>query len=212
MWTILKNKKGVTLLEGMIAILLLAVVTVGTFGVVLSSSRKVSQPDIREEMVLAAEQMHHFVQGVSPTMTQYNPTIWGEGESEDSKVFRRTKALLGVESEDYRSRWEMNNAVNLTLPFSESKWNWFLPLGGNEGESPFAASSFVFGKMFLPVLCVPDTSSSKVEFSLDDSIELPYADTGMLDFELAASSEAPMHNKLPIIRNTFTIKCQGYGV
>lgn len=211
MWTILKNKKGVTLLEGMIAILLLAVVTVGTFGVVLSSSRKVSQPDIREEMVLAAEQMHHFVQGVSPTMTQYNPTIWGEGASDDDKVFRRTKALLGVE-EDYRSQWEMNNAVNLTLPFSEPKWQWFLPEGGNEGESPFAASRFVFNKMFLPVLCVPDTSSSEVEFNLDDPIELPYADTEMWDFDLAVSSEAPMHNNLPIIRNTFTIKCQGYGV
>ena len=52
---ILKSKKGVTILEGLIALALLALVATGTFAVLLSSSRKSSQPDIREEMALAVE-------------------------------------------------------------------------------------------------------------------------------------------------------------
>lgn len=51
----LHNKKGVSLLEGLIALLLLALIATGTFGVLLSTSRRSTQPDIREEMVLAVE-------------------------------------------------------------------------------------------------------------------------------------------------------------
>lgn len=59
---ILTNKKGVTLLEGLIAIGLLAMVSVATFGVLLSISRQSSQPDLREEMLLAVERAHEGLQ------------------------------------------------------------------------------------------------------------------------------------------------------
>ncbi len=51
----LANKKGVTILEGLIALTLLALVATGTFAVLLSISRKSSQPDVYEEMALAVE-------------------------------------------------------------------------------------------------------------------------------------------------------------
>ncbi len=57
-----KSKKGVTLLEGLIAMVLLAVVATGSFAVLLSASRKSSGPDIREEMVLAVEKAHSQLQ------------------------------------------------------------------------------------------------------------------------------------------------------
>lgn len=57
-----KNKKGVTLLEGLIAMVLLAVVATGSFAVLLSASRKSSGPDIREELVLAVEKAHAQLQ------------------------------------------------------------------------------------------------------------------------------------------------------
>ncbi len=59
---ILKNNKGVTLLEGLIALMLLAVVATGTFGVLLSTSRKTAQPDIREEMALAVDRAAQMLQ------------------------------------------------------------------------------------------------------------------------------------------------------
>lgn len=59
---LLKNKKGVTILEGLIALGLLALVAGGTFGVLLSVSRKSSQPDIREEMLLAVERANEQLQ------------------------------------------------------------------------------------------------------------------------------------------------------
>ncbi len=52
---LLTSKAGVTVLEGVIALGLLAVVTAGAFGVLLSASRKSAQPDMREEMLLAVE-------------------------------------------------------------------------------------------------------------------------------------------------------------
>ena len=59
---LLHSKAGVTVLEGVIALGLLAVVTAGAFGVLLSASRKSSQPDVREEMTLAVEQAKNLLQ------------------------------------------------------------------------------------------------------------------------------------------------------
>lgn len=56
------NKKGVTILEGLIAMTLLSIVAVGSFAVLLSTSRKTSSPDIREEMIFAIEKTHNMLQ------------------------------------------------------------------------------------------------------------------------------------------------------
>lgn len=69
---ILKNRRGVTLLEGLIALGLLALVAAGTFGVLLSVAHKSSKPDIREEMVLAVEKANDMLQMYSKRMD--NPT------------------------------------------------------------------------------------------------------------------------------------------
>lgn len=59
---LLNSKAGVTILEGIIALGLLAVVMAGAFGVLLSASRKSSQPDMREEMILAVEKVKDRLQ------------------------------------------------------------------------------------------------------------------------------------------------------
>ncbi len=71
---ILNGKTGVTILEGIIALGLLALVAGGAFGVLLSASRQNTQPDIREEMVWAVEKAHDKLkgyngQGILPTDT-----------------------------------------------------------------------------------------------------------------------------------------------
>ena len=59
---ILTAKAGVTILEGMIALGLLALVAAGAFGVLLSASRQNTQPDIREEMAWAVEKAYNQLQ------------------------------------------------------------------------------------------------------------------------------------------------------
>lgn len=59
---ILNNKMGITLLEGIIALGLLALAATATFGVLLSVSRKSSSSDIREEMLWAVERAHERLQ------------------------------------------------------------------------------------------------------------------------------------------------------
>ena len=71
---ILSKKTGVTILEGLIALGLLALVAAGTFGVLLSVSRKAGSPDIRESMILAVERAHDQLQmykidGNNPNVT-----------------------------------------------------------------------------------------------------------------------------------------------
>lgn len=81
---ILKSKKGVTILEGLIALTLLALVATGTFAVLLSTSRKSSTPDIREEMVLAVERASQRLQAfTSPLQSSSNPSARGIWEWED---------------------------------------------------------------------------------------------------------------------------------
>lgn len=60
--SILRNKKGVTVLEGLIALGLLAMVAAGAFAVLLSSARHSSQSDFREEMLLAVEKANDALQ------------------------------------------------------------------------------------------------------------------------------------------------------
>ena len=56
---LLTDKAGVTVLEGIIALGLLALVAGGAFGVLLAASRQSTQPDIREEMVLAVDEANN---------------------------------------------------------------------------------------------------------------------------------------------------------
>lgn len=58
---LLNNNKGVTVLEGVIAMGLLALITAGAFGVLLSASRQSSVPDTREEMTYAVEKANDLL-------------------------------------------------------------------------------------------------------------------------------------------------------
>ncbi|MDR0292404.1 MAG: hypothetical protein LBI01_06605 [Elusimicrobium sp.] len=50
------NKKGLTIAEAVISMVLLAVITVGIYGVIMASVRSGRKPDIKEEMAYAIEQ------------------------------------------------------------------------------------------------------------------------------------------------------------
>ena len=89
MRNLLNNKKGVTLLEGLIALVLLALVATGTFSVLLSTSRKSTGPDIQEEMALAVERAHKLLQayvteqGTIPTELQDKRGLCGYNDETD---------------------------------------------------------------------------------------------------------------------------------
>ena len=69
---ILTKKTGVTVLEGLIALGLLALVAAGTFGVLLSVSRKAASPDIRESMVLTIERANEQLHMYTPIFYLYS--------------------------------------------------------------------------------------------------------------------------------------------
>ncbi len=49
----IKNNKGFTIAEGLVAMVLLAIVTVGIFSAVLSSVRATKAPDVKEDLAFA---------------------------------------------------------------------------------------------------------------------------------------------------------------
>lgn len=89
---LLTGRKGVTVLEGVIALGLLALVAGGAFGVLLSSSRQSSQPDMREEMVLAVERANGLLKMYNNEDVALNPAgLKGEFCQESA-----TSARLGT--------------------------------------------------------------------------------------------------------------------
>lgn len=92
---ILKSKKGLSLLEGLIALMLLALVATGAFTVLLSTSRKTSEPDIREEMALAVEKAQQMLQ-----IYVYPDTDFSELETDiGSHTVNFSQGLCGTETE-----------------------------------------------------------------------------------------------------------------
>ena len=213
MFTILTNKKGVTLLEGMIAILLLSVVTIGTFGVVLSSSRKVSQPDIGEETALAIEQMYHYAQALSPMQDDYKDKLWGYNAGSEDPVYQNAMMrVFGKTNPAYRPQVERDYGPGIADLGSFAKWKKILSASGDIIEGGTEDSiELLTDKAFLPSLC--DVAHSSIAFQLIDGNVIPLLyeaqDDAMHDTDIAAFVT---NNHLHLITAAFTVGCQGYGI
>lgn len=103
---LLTKKTGVTVLEGLIALGLLALVAGGTFGVLLSVSRKTGTPDIREEMSLAVERANEL-------LPMYAPLLQGSNMS-DAKIADAYKE--GLCGEDVSPLSPGEHAIECLLP------------------------------------------------------------------------------------------------
>lgn len=117
---LLSKKAGVTLLEGLIAIALLALVASGTFGVLLSVSRKTDQPDRREDMVYAIEGLNDILKSGAFIMQDGN---------EEAPSYIKTALCVGIET----------NSANNNKPLSVGKHyvNCLLPLSCDRRTSEF---------------------------------------------------------------------------
>ncbi|WP_424244089.1 type II secretory pathway pseudopilin PulG [Elusimicrobium posterum] len=55
---IFKNKKGITIAEALISMVLLAMITVGIYGVIMASMRSAKKPNSREEIAFAIDHVN----------------------------------------------------------------------------------------------------------------------------------------------------------
>ncbi len=124
----LANKKGVTVLEGLIAMTLLALVATGTFGVLLSVSRKSAQPDLREEMALAIDKAAQKLQAyVFPS---------GMGSNLEALNSNLTRGLCGTEP-----------SINTVLSTGAHNIDCLLPpiCDGNSSSFTYTVSNMATG-------------------------------------------------------------------
>lgn len=111
----LHGKAGVTVLEGVIALGLLAVVTAGAFGVLASASRKSSQPDMREEMTFAVERAKDLLQMYKDDGDNVGiPTIYQNGLC-TNKQDPKNENLLIMDANPLRKNEEHNIICMLPL-------------------------------------------------------------------------------------------------
>lgn len=125
---LLTKKTGVTVLEGLIALGLLALVAGGTFGVLLSVSRKTGTPDIREEMALAVERANELLPMYAPLLQgsnmsdagiadEYKEGLCGEDSSPLSPGKHAIECLLPPICDEQNSSFVYTVAENsITLP------------------------------------------------------------------------------------------------
>ena len=125
---LLTKKTGVTVLEGLIALGLLALVAGGTFGVLLSVSRKTGTPDIREEMALAVERANELLPMYAPLLQgsnmsdakiadAYKEGLCGEDDSPLSPGKHAIECLLPPICDEQNSSFVYTVAENpITLP------------------------------------------------------------------------------------------------
>ena len=155
---ILFQKAGVTVLEGLIALGLLALVAAGTFGVLLSVSRKAGSPDIRESMALAVERAHEQLQMYTPGIT---------GNSNDSLPSELEYGLCGGDSDPLSTG--TTHEINCMLPpicdKNRSSFSYTTGTEKYQMSLPFVAQYGVNG--MVPGLGGDsDVSIRSVEFSI----------------------------------------------
>ncbi len=125
---ILCNKTGVTILEGLIALGLLALVSAGTFGVLLSVSRKAGSPDIREEMAYAVEKAHNQLQMYTPSLSSdlINPNL----------PYDLINGLCGGDGNPFGSG---THYINCMLPpiCDQSRSSFYYTVGDQDLDIPF---------------------------------------------------------------------------
>lgn len=112
--TILHNKSGVTVLEGVIALGLLALIMAGSFGVLLSSSRTTSQPDMKEEMLLAVESAHHMLKSYAAYSVNNLETKMGPYQPTNLREIDYSKGLCG--NDEQPMTWGSNHDIKCLLP------------------------------------------------------------------------------------------------
>lgn len=130
---LLTKKTGVTVLEGLIALGLLALVAGGTFGVLLSVSRKTGTPDIREEMSLAVERANEL-------LPMYAPLLQGSNMS-DAKIADAYKEGLCGEDVSPLSLGEHDITCLLPPICDEQNSSFVYTVAENSITLPFAVPS-----------------------------------------------------------------------
>jgi len=149
---IIGNKKGVTLLEGLIALLLLAMVATSTFAVLLSSSRKSEGPDIREEMALAVDRASNLLQTY----------IYANNSTFDSTTMTQIQNGLCPSNPDLSPLSAGTHAINCLLPPICDASNNNSSFSYTVGPKAFSDLSYGQGK---------DTSVAKSGFTVTFNIQ-----------------------------------------
>ena len=194
---ILKNKKGVTLLEGLIALALLAIVATGTFSVLLSASRKTSSPDMREELVFAVEKAHEQLQSYV-----YN-TDFSLTTKDDKNQFMVPEAFR----EGLCGRARFNQTVdNNPLANGTHNISCLLPpicdrdVANDCNDATGAKSCFVYR---INQASAGRWSSMLPEEGRDKVLNTDWSEDGVYDKETPKNASAGKNV-------TFEIRCNGY--
>ncbi len=208
---LLHDQKGVTVLEGLIALLLLAVISIGTFGVLLSASRKTTEPDIREEMILAVERANQALRVASIDMDSYTTLAGTAGSTSNGNFIQEQINALKANS---NSVWSVtSNQRNVYTTANTHEVLATGALGGTDLTS--GPTNGVRIDQFLPSVCDPEKSSfiytvaPLQDTSADDKKNPGF--NAVFDAYGNAGTVASSKATAPAVRKIrYIINCNGY--
>ncbi len=154
---ILQSKAGVTVLEGVIALGLLALVTAGSFGVLLASSRQSSPSDMREEMTSAVEQADHLLQAYAAWFPNLQ-TAMDVYSSEADAAIAKVDALKAKSGPYFRSSRFMTDKGPCN---AEESAGTVLALGAHSNAL----------NCLLPFIC--DKNNSSFSYTVENADNIP---------------------------------------
>lgn len=209
MKNIFTNRKGVTVLEGLIALGLLALVATGTFSVLLSVSRKGTNPDMREEMIYAIEKANNLLQGyVLSQTTDYGNSM--------ASFKRHSLTGVTVSAEEYPE--------NMNISVNESSQPVVLPsdlsngLCGNSSvnkvtdSTPLSLTTHQI-PCLLPPVCDRDPAKSFFTYTVERVVPTPqvYLPSSASALRGAFETEAYTNNERnDQVKITYNISCNGF--
>ena len=93
----IKNKKGFTIIESVVAMLLVAIVVGGVFAALMAARRGITEPGYKEDMVYAVESVNNLLKlnvsgaaangaGDGPCSVGSNPLSSGSGKNADCMI------------------------------------------------------------------------------------------------------------------------------
>ena len=194
MKTLRFNKKGVTLLEGLIAMALLAMVALGTFSVLLSSSRRSSVPEMREETFVSIEAAQKALQTFSPSLDE--DMVKDEDTVEFYDTFTKNLQLENNDPEAFWKNLEFNaDTLDLNKNGVRRELDYMIPVVCGPGsEFTYTAQHNLY-----------DGADSEIDAS--SRTRLKFEDMRYAGPDLVFDEEDELFPELRYV--TFDVNCEG---
>ncbi|MDR1684470.1 MAG: type II secretion system GspH family protein [Elusimicrobiota bacterium] len=151
----IKNQKGYTMLESLIAMLLVAIIAGGAFMAMISAGNAINQPVGRERVVYAVESVLDDLQFAAQFDNRTTPNAFST-----EPAVRDVAGLGGGFANNAASTW-LTNGTHDALPYNENRTTLCKDFGGTVDNLYYKVDDVYIGKLPLDWMTPPNGAVAK---------------------------------------------------